>query len=205
MSAQPLCLALLGKSRLSVAVRNFLLMFLISVCALTFCICTKAQTPPQQYVYAGVPLASATSKIAAFSKDSSTGGLSLIPSSPTLDKLEGGSMAVDALGRFLFVLDSATSKISMFQIDGNTGALNEVPASPFSAGPTENPGLAPTSPISIAAEASGQFLYVGYAFGNLVGQKCHRRFSHRFHEAPAPPAACPVHHRHRLSADWLDC
>jgi 6-phosphogluconolactonase (cycloisomerase 2 family) len=93
-------------------------------------------------------------EIAAFSKDSSTGGSSLIPSSPTLDQLEGGSMAVDALGRFLFVPDPATSKISMFQIDRNTGALNEVPA----------------SPLSIATEASGQFLYVGYAFGNFVGQ-----------------------------------
>jgi 6-phosphogluconolactonase (cycloisomerase 2 family) len=109
-------------------------------------------------------------EIAAFSKDSSTGGSSLIPSSPTLDQLEGGSMAVDALGRFLFVPDPATSKISMFQIDRNTGALNEVPASPFSAVPTENPKLAPTSPMSIATEASGQFLYVGYAFGNFVGQ-----------------------------------
>jgi tetratricopeptide (TPR) repeat protein len=66
MSAQPLCLALLGKSHRSVAVRNFLFMFFVSVC--TFCICTKAQTLQQQYVYAGVPLASATSKIAAVSK-----------------------------------------------------------------------------------------------------------------------------------------
>jgi len=79
-------------------------------------------------------------------------------------------MAIDGLGHFLFVINPSTSNISMLQINQNTGGLVEVPGSPFSTGPTTNPAMAATSPICIAAEKSGQFLYVGYRFGNFVGR-----------------------------------
>ena len=120
----------------------------------------------QQRVY-GIASASPTTAILpAYNKDSSTGELSLLPGAPFADRLEGGLLAIDGQGKFLFVLNAVSDSISMFQIDSSTGALTEVPGSPFAAGPTVNPNLAPTEPISLATEASGNFLYVGYANGD---------------------------------------
>ena len=130
----------------------------------------SAQAPQQQYVFGSVPVTTSTSQMTAYTTNAQTGGLSAVPGSPFPDNLHGGAMAIDALGRFVFVVNTATNNISMFQIDQSTGAIAEVPGSPFSTGPTENPGVAPTSPVCIAVEKSGQFLYVGYNFGNFVGE-----------------------------------
>ena len=127
-----------------------------------------AQTPQQQHVFGSVPITTTTSQVAAYAKNGQTGALSAVAGSPFADSLQGGAMAIDALGRFLFVINTSTSNISMFQIDQSTGSLTQVPGSPFSTGPTENPNMAATSPVCLAAEKSGQFLYVGYRFGNFV-------------------------------------
>ena len=129
-----------------------------------------AQTPQQQYVFGSVPITTTTSQLAAYAKNGQTGALSAVAGSPFADSLQGGAMAIDGLGRFLFVINTSTSNISMFQIDRSTGSLTPVPGSPFSTGPTENPNMAATSPVCLAAEKSGQFLYVGYRFGNFVNQ-----------------------------------
>ena len=78
-------------------------------------------------------------------------------------------MAIDGQGKFLFILNGKSNNISMFQIDQASGALSEVPASPFQVPPTINPNLAPSQPISIAAEKSGKFLFVGYFLGDIPG------------------------------------
>src|SRR5712671_2842983 len=129
-----------------------------------------AQTPQQQYVYGSVPVTTATSQVSAYAKNAANGTLSGVTGAPYADTLQGGAMAIDGLGHFLFVINPSTSNISMLQINQNTGGLVEVPGSPFSTGPTKNPAVAPTSPVCIAAEKSGQFLYVGYRFGNFAGQ-----------------------------------
>ena len=129
-----------------------------------------AQTPQQQYVFGSVPITTTTSQMAAYAKNGQTGALSAVAGSPFADSLQGGAMAIDGLGRFLFVINTGTSNISMFQIDQSTGSLTAVPGSPFSTGPTENPNMAATSPACLASEKSGQFLYVGYRFGNFVNQ-----------------------------------
>jgi hypothetical protein len=54
---------------------------------------------------------------------SSTGALSLLAGAPVADRLEGGLIAIDGQGKFLFELNLASDNISMFQIDGSTGAL----------------------------------------------------------------------------------
>jgi Lactonase, 7-bladed beta-propeller len=123
----------------------------------------------QQFVYGSVPVTSSSSEVAAFAKNGSTGALSTLAASPFPDKLEGGALAIDALGRFVFIINPSTSNISMFQIDQTSGNLAEVAGSPFATGPTENPQMAPKSPNCLATEASGQFLYVGYRFGNFSG------------------------------------
>ena len=126
-----------------------------------------AQSPQQQYVFNSVPITSATSQVATYVKNGQTGALSAAAGSPLAENLPGGAMAVDGLGRFLFVLNTSTNNIAMFQIDQASGSLTQVPGSPFSTGPTENPSMAARSPVYLATEKSGQFLYVGYQFGNL--------------------------------------
>jgi hypothetical protein len=141
----------------------------VSGAVLVSAVCARAQTPQQQYVYASVPITTTTSEVAGFSKDGGTVVLSGI-GAPLADALEGGAMAVDAKGRFLFIVNPNSNGISMFEIDQATGALSEVLGSPFAAGPTENPTTAPSSPVCLATERSGQFLYVGYANGNFQGE-----------------------------------
>jgi len=140
---------------------------LLFLCASPVCPATP-QTPQQQYVFGSVPVTSATSQVGAYAKNGQTGSLSAVTGSPFADSLQGGAIAIDALGRFLFVVNPATSNISMYQIDQSTGTLAEVPGSPFSTGPTENPNMAAKSPACLAVEKSGQFLYVGYRFGNIA-------------------------------------
>ncbi len=126
----------------------------------------SAQSPSQQFVYANIPgTPPASSTIAAAAKNGQTGALS--SSSAFNERFEGGRLAVDALGRFLFVLNPTSNGISMFQIDSSTGALTEVPTSPFSSGFTINPNQAPSMPASLATEKSGKYLYVGYTSGNV--------------------------------------
>jgi hypothetical protein len=129
----------------------------------------NAQTSSQQYVYSSQPLNSTTSVVAGFSKTSQTGALGVVPGSPFNERLEGGLVAIDGQGKFLFVLNPGSNDISMFQINQTSGALTEVPASPFQVPATINPNLAPSQPLSIATEKSGKFLFVGYYLGDFQG------------------------------------
>lgn len=130
------------------------------------CIPPRGQSQTQQYVYANVPAAQSTSTIPSFVKNGQTGALTAVAGSPFPDRLEGGQIAVDALGRFLFVINPTSNDISMYQIDSSTGALSEVPNSPFAAGLTTSP-FPVAQPISLATEKSGKVLYAGYATGTL--------------------------------------
>src|SRR5690349_12782704 len=147
--------------------RSFRLPFFVFLFAVPLDAIAQTQ---QQYVYGSVPVTTSTSEVAAYSKNGSTGALSALAASPFADKLQGGALAIDGLGRFLFIVNAGSSNISMFKIDQTTGNLTEVPGSPFSTGPTENLQMAATSPNCLATEESGQFLYVGYRFGNFTGE-----------------------------------
>ena len=126
----------------------------------------SAQSTQLQSVYTSSPT---SSSINGSAKNSQSGALSALANSPFPSRSSGGPMAIDALGRFLFVADSATSTISMFQIDSNSGALTEVPTSPFKLGNTLTQSSTPSNPQSLATEKSGQFLYVGYENGSIQG------------------------------------
>ncbi len=129
----------------------------------------NAQTPPQ-HVYGAQSLSPTSSKVSGFTKASQTGALTVVPGSPFNGRFEGGLVAIDGQGKFLFVLNPTSDDISMFQIDQTTGTIAEVPASPFQVPPTVNPNQAPSLALSIGTEASGKFLFVGYAFGDFQGQ-----------------------------------
>jgi 6-phosphogluconolactonase (cycloisomerase 2 family) len=154
-------------SSLSLSVPNALWFARLLLLELALAVAVAAQAPQQQYVFNSVPITNATSQVAGYLKNGQTGALSAAVGSPLAENLPGGAMAIDGLGRFLFVINTSTSNISMFQIDQTNGSLTQVPGSPFSTGPTENPSMAAKSPVCLAAEKSGQFLYVGYLYGNL--------------------------------------
>jgi len=101
------------------------LMFLLGMASLGIC-----QTP-QQHVYAtgtGTNNPS-VAVISGFDKNSVSGSLTAIPSSP-FPAHNAAPMAVDGQGKFLFV--AGPTSIAMYAIDPASGALTEVPHSPIS-------------------------------------------------------------------------
>src|SRR5271155_4964277 len=87
---------------------------ILFVC-LAWAIPAVCQTASQQFVFAVLPATNSTSQIIAFSKNGTNGALSPVPGTPLADRFEGGPTAVDALGRFLFILNRVSNSISMYQ------------------------------------------------------------------------------------------
>jgi len=159
-------MAIFKRVRMTLALRHFAFAIVATAIAQLGDSNLCAQTPTQQRVYGSASVTTSTSVLPGDAKDSTTGALTALGGAPFADKFEGGFVAIDGQGKFLFVLNAVSNSISMYQIDGSNGALSEVPNSPFAAGPTVNPNMAPSHPISLATEISGQFLYVGYANGD---------------------------------------
>jgi 6-phosphogluconolactonase (cycloisomerase 2 family) len=147
------------------------------------------QTSQQIYITSSPPTLPNPNNVNGLTKNPTTGAPTTIPGSPFNERLDGAAMAIDALGRFLFVANPADNDISMFSIDPNTGALTEVPNSPFATPPYLNPNQAPTNPVAIATEKSGHFLYVAYTNGSNPGFSAINGFSiDSVHQALVPTA-----------------
>src|SRR5215472_4682947 len=137
---------------------------LLSLLTLFFILVSPAspQTSSQQYVYASAPGSPSPSSVPGFANVSQTGALHLLANSPFNERLEGGLLAIDGQGKFLFVLNPTSDDVSMFQIDPATGNLSEVLGSPFAVPTIPFSTSPPAQPLSMATERSGQFLFVGY-------------------------------------------
>lgn len=174
--------------------------FLHASLFLTSAFSALAQSSTQHYVYLslpGSPPAAPSSLISGFNTTGSTGTLATIPGSPFSDRLEGGLVAIDGQGKFLFVLNPTSNNISMFQIDQASGAITEVPTSPFAVPPVaSNP--APSQPISITAESSGQFLFVGYFNGSFLGDSAIASLA--INTSGSSPALVPIESQEILAA-----
>src|SRR5208337_4586797 len=120
---------------------------------------------PQQHVYAtGMETNNPSAAvISGFDKNSLSGSLVAIPSSP-FPTHNAAPMAADGQGKFLFV--AGPTSIAMYAIDPASRALTEVPHSPFPYIPTINPNQAPSDPLSIATEPTGKYVYVGFQNGD---------------------------------------
>jgi len=94
-----------------------------------------AVEPTGQYAYATF----LDGTVAAYTIDSSSGGLSII-GSPVAAGASPNSIAVDFQGQYVYVTNSGANTISGYSINPNTGALTEITGagSPFAAG--TNPG-----------------------------------------------------------------
>lgn len=93
--------------------------------------------------------------VAAFSINSNTGGLSVVPGSPFPT---GASPAYLVLaGNFLYVVNETDGNVSGFSINPATGALAPVPGSPFGSGGS-----------TVTTDISGQYLYLS-RFDGILG------------------------------------
>jgi hypothetical protein len=136
---------------------------LLLICVILLLNALSAFAQTSQSVYASVPVTATgatttTSQVVSFTK-SAAAALSLV-GAPVPSTLEGGPMAIDSQGLFLFVLNPTSGLISMYQINQAPG-LTEVPGSPFAAS-TGGVGLDSGVPVCIATEKTGHFLYVGF-------------------------------------------
>jgi 6-phosphogluconolactonase (cycloisomerase 2 family) len=140
--------------------RCALLLLLVGMAAQGMC-----QTPQQHVYAAGAPTNnSGAAVISGFDKNSTSGALTGIPGSP-FSAHGMAPMAVDGQGKFLFV--AGPTSIAMYAIDAASGALTEVPQSPIPYVPYPGQSLIPSSPLSIATEPTGKYVYVGFEFGDL--------------------------------------
>ena len=124
-----------------------------------------AVTPKGDFVYAANQF---TNSVTGFSV-SSSGALTLLPGSPYPVGISPSAITITPDGNFLYVANTGSNTVSAFAICANAsvtcvtpnGSLTAVNGSPFSAG---------LGPVSIAADPSGQFLFVADEQSNQVSQ-----------------------------------
>ena len=105
----------------------------------------------------------ADNTVSAFTLNTATGQIAVVPGSPFLAGIGPAAAAVDPSGMFLYVANDGTStgggSISGYKINAN-GSLTQVPGSPF----TTNPALTPQQGIAVTAG----FVYVSNVASNNV-------------------------------------
>jgi 6-phosphogluconolactonase (cycloisomerase 2 family) len=103
--------------------------------------------------------------ISGFSIDSSSGGLSLLSSSPILlpANSQPGQVVFSPDGNFLYVTLYNTSAIAGFSRNSSTGTLTSIPGSPFAS--TSTP---PNQTEWLVMHPTGKFLYVFNLNGNSI-------------------------------------
>ena len=106
--------------------------------------------------------------ISAYAINASTGALTAVSGSPFAagTATTGASeLKVDPSGRFLDVVNEFAHTISAFSINWTSGALTLVTGSPFTVGTVASP----SSPQSLAFDATGAYLYVAdFSNNNIV-------------------------------------
>jgi 6-phosphogluconolactonase len=121
-----------------------------------------AMSPDGQYYYQTL---SAIDQIAPFAANAITGALTPLSAGPAATEVFPRAIAIDPTGKFLYVAISdsgsgTSTTIDGFLIDPSTGSLTKMPASPFQVA---------TTPVSIAIDPSGRFLYVSCFNPAVIG------------------------------------
>ncbi len=83
--------------------------------------------------------------ITGFARDQNTGGLTALADSPFALQSNAQSLAVDASGGYLYVVDDVKAAVGGYSIDKSTGALTAVAGSPFALAPGTQAGVIVTS------------------------------------------------------------
>jgi 6-phosphogluconolactonase (cycloisomerase 2 family) len=111
--------------------------------------------PSGKFLYSGLPFAN---DIDAWSVNSSTGMLTLVPNSPFVPGTGISGLTFTPSGSFLYAINSDDGTVSCFAVDAASGDLTAVNSSPFrlSAGTG-----------SLTIDPSGQFLYAANSAVNV--------------------------------------
>jgi 6-phosphogluconolactonase (cycloisomerase 2 family) len=104
--------------------------------------------PSGKFLYASTGLAA--NGILAWSVNSTTGGLTVLPASPFQPGTATFGQAFDPSGKFFYVSAGAAGGILGFTVDSASGALTPLPGSPFAPGSVLN---------GLAVDPSGRFLF----------------------------------------------
>jgi 6-phosphogluconolactonase (cycloisomerase 2 family) len=119
-------------------------------------------TPKVAVEYAYVPN-DYSGNVSAYSIDVKSGALTPVQGSPFEAGSGPGGVAVDPTGKFAYVTDtyydSGSGSVSAYTINAATGALQQVTGSPFASG---------TSPVGVAIDPTGKFLYTANDGSNNV-------------------------------------
>jgi 6-phosphogluconolactonase (cycloisomerase 2 family) len=119
--------------------------------------------PGGKFLYVGLGgTVNANHFVAAFSIDSSTGGLTSVPGSPFATGNGPFSIAVDPSGMYLYTANSHDNTVSAFSLNAATGALTSVSGSPFATGAVGG------FPFALAMDPSGTFLYTANQGSNNI-------------------------------------
>ncbi|MBS0174759.1 MAG: beta-propeller fold lactonase family protein, partial [Nitrospira sp.] len=99
-----------------------------------------------QFIYT----VNARNDVSAYTVDSNTGKLTVVPGSAVAAGTAPVSVTVDPASRFVYVANSGSGDVSAFRV-GDSGALTPVPGSPFAAG---------VAPAGITVDPAAKFVYV---------------------------------------------
>jgi 6-phosphogluconolactonase (cycloisomerase 2 family) len=98
--------------------------------------------------------------VAAFTVNSQSGQLSIVPGTPTSAGGSGGPMAISADGKFLYVANQTQGNVEVFSI-GSSGTLTPVTGAPFNTD---------TLAQRLALTPDGRFFYIAAVPQNSSGQ-----------------------------------
>jgi 6-phosphogluconolactonase len=123
-----------------------------------------AITPSGVFLYVSN---SGENSLSGFKVDSSSGALTAVPGSPFATGSSPIGVAIDPSGKYLYVANEGSNNVSAFEVcasalpgcSATDGSLVSVTGSPFSAG---------LGPISLAADPSGNFVYVADTNSNQL-------------------------------------
>jgi 6-phosphogluconolactonase (cycloisomerase 2 family) len=110
-----------------------------------------------RYLYISQGMTSATSSVAGFTLDQTTGFPTPFSSVAFPTGLSPRNMAADPNTKFLYTANTGAGTISGFAIDAATGNLAPVPGTPFSA--TISPPTGGLISFQLVIDPAGQFLY----------------------------------------------
>jgi 6-phosphogluconolactonase (cycloisomerase 2 family) len=117
---------------------------------------SMASSPSGNILY--LATGAVTAALSVFLIDPASGELTHIPGSPFPAQPGPNALALDPLGRFLYVVNEQTEEISGYRTDPLSGDIEALPDFPVFDGPR---------PLSIALDPAGRFVFVGHAFGTV--------------------------------------
>ncbi len=123
--------------------------------------------PRGRRLYASHVLVSPTQlQVRAYSIDTDSGALSVIPGSPFANSQSPESLAIDSTGKFLYTSNTSSDVLTAYSISAADGSLSQLASSPVSAG--DQPSFVAVNEDTAPLTVSSKFIYATDALTNIV-------------------------------------